>query len=69
MAFVVPAPPRSNSEIRKDVGWFCAYAEQGNGVHLLPPPIRREWVIECDSCLMGGGSVLRGALLHRGVRP
>ena len=51
-----PCPAKVDPEICKDVQWFRAYAEPGNGVHLLPPPVRREWVIKCDSCLTGGGA-------------
>ena len=49
-------PAEVYPKLRKDIDWFHAYAEQGNGIHLLPPPpVRRIWVIECDSCLTGGG--------------
>ena len=42
--------------LRVDFAWFRRYAREGNGVHLLPPPVRPVWVIECDSCLTGGGT-------------
>ena len=52
-----PGPSVVDAEICKDVRWFRDYVERANSVYLLPPPIRREWVIECDSCLTGGGGV------------
>ena len=39
-----------------NVDWFRPYTETGNGIHLLPSPVKREWVIECDSCMTGGGA-------------
>ena len=49
----MPGPAEIDPENPKDIRWFRAYAKRGNGIHLLPPPIRREWVIEC---LTGGGA-------------
>ena len=38
---------------------FSRYAAESNGVTLLPPQTQEEWVIECDSCLTGGGAFSR----------
>lgn len=43
-------------EMIKDVKWFISFATGWNGVVLLPPKATTTLVIECDSCLTGGGA-------------
>jgi len=43
-------------EMLKDVAWFQNCASHSNGIQLIPSPNRSTWVIECDSCLTGGGA-------------
>ena len=43
-----------NRDFRSDVRWFLEYAMSSNGVALIDPP-REEILLECDSCLEGGG--------------
>ena len=44
------------SEIKKDISWFIESAKALNGVFLIPPKVLKEWRIECDSSLLGGGA-------------
>ena len=48
-----------DQELVKDIRWFSRYAAESNGVTLLPTRTQEEWVIECDSCLTGGGAFSR----------
>lgn len=43
-----------NEEFLKDVRWFHLHAQQSNGISLYAPQLPTK-VIECDSCLHGGG--------------
>ena len=36
-----PGPAVVDPKICKDLLWFRDYMERANGVHLLPPPVRR----------------------------
>ena len=45
-----------DDELRRDVSWFRQFAKQFNGVSLIPPKVPPVWLIECDSCLTGGGA-------------
>ena len=45
-----------DQDLVRDVTWFVRYARYSNGVTILPPPERPKWLIECDSCLTGGGA-------------
>ena len=43
-------------DLIRDVQWFLQYAKLSNGITLLPPAYPHEWIIECDSCMTGGGA-------------
>ena len=45
---------RISDEFRADIRWFELYAQTANGIVLIVPTLEVE-VIECDSCLTGGG--------------
>ena len=45
-----------DEDLIRDIMWFSRYAKESNGVTLIPPPVRPIWLIECDSCLTGGGA-------------
>ena len=45
-----------DDDLRRDVRWFHEYAAVSNGVCMLPPAAPTPFVIECDSCLTGGGA-------------
>ena len=40
----------------KDLEWFVRFAQEFNGVQLLPKAPRANWLIECDSTLLAGGT-------------
>ena len=45
-----------NNDLLLDLDWFINFANIYNGLQLLPPPVRQDWIIECDSTLEGGGA-------------
>ena len=45
-----------DNELKRDVQWFCSYAQRSNGIFLIPDAPEIIWQIECDSCLSGGGA-------------
>ena len=44
------------NDFYKDVLWFVKFAQRFNGIVLLPPPAKEDWVIECDSSMEGAGA-------------
>ena len=40
----------TNQDFIADISWFILFAESSNGLVL------RNWQINCDSCLIGGGA-------------
>ena len=45
-----------DTELKKDLHWFIKSACSLNGIFLIPPPATQDWVIECDSSLVGAGA-------------
>ena len=45
-----------DQDMLRDVHWFRDYASSANGVAVIPPRHLTQWVIECDSCMSGGGA-------------
>ena len=43
-------------EVMHDINWFITFAEQFNGLILLPKKDKTNWEIQCDACLKGGGA-------------
>ena len=38
-----------------DIRWFLGYTQEYNGLVLMKKEPRRDWIIECDVCMMGVG--------------
>ena len=45
-----------NKELLLDLEWFQKFTSSHNGIQLLPPAPRKEWLLECNSTLQAGGA-------------
>ena len=43
-------------DLIRDIKWFSRYARESNGVNLIPPSVQPVCIMECDSCMTGGGA-------------
>lgn len=53
--------------VKADVHWFSSFARDCNVLYFSAPSEVRSWPIECDSSMLGGGSIFPNRILLRGI--